>query len=41
MMPPAAVAEVVRWLAVSPATVLFDKVLVKPARDPWTGGRDG
>ena len=41
MMPPAAEAEVVRWLAVSPATVLFDKVLVKPARDPWTGGRDG
>jgi len=41
MMPPAAVAEVVRWLAVSPATVLFDRLLVQPTQDPWTGGQDG
>ena len=41
MMPPAAVAEVVRWLAVSPATMMFDKVLVRPAHDPWTGSQDG
>jgi NADP-dependent 3-hydroxy acid dehydrogenase YdfG len=40
-MPPEAVAEVVRWLAVSPATVVFEKVLVRPAHDPWTGGQDG
>jgi NAD(P)-dependent dehydrogenase (short-subunit alcohol dehydrogenase family) len=41
MMPPAAVAEVVRWLAISPATVTFDRVLVRPAYDPWTGSQDG
>lgn len=35
MMPPEAVAEVVRWLAVSPPEVTFDKVVVNPARDPW------
>lgn len=35
MMPPEAVAEVVRWLAVSPPEVMFDKVAVNPARDPW------
>ncbi|MBI3240799.1 MAG: SDR family oxidoreductase [Chloroflexi bacterium] len=35
MMPPEAVAEVVRWLAVSPPEVTFDKVAVNPARDPW------
>ena len=35
MMPPEAVAEVVRWLAVSPPEVTFDKVVVNPTRDPW------
>ncbi len=35
MMPPEAVAEVVRWLAVSPPEVTFGQVVVQPTRNPW------
>lgn len=35
MMKPEEVAEVVRWLAISPASLMFDKVIVNPAQDPW------
>jgi NAD(P)-dependent dehydrogenase (short-subunit alcohol dehydrogenase family) len=36
MMKPADVAEVIRWLAVSPPHVSFDQIVVRPTRDPWT-----
>jgi NAD(P)-dependent dehydrogenase (short-subunit alcohol dehydrogenase family) len=35
MMKPDEVAEVIRWLAVSPAGVAFDKVVMNPFQDPW------
>lgn len=35
MMRPEDVAEVIRWLAVSPANVTFDPVVIRPAQDPW------
>lgn len=38
MMRPEQVAEVVRWLAVSPPVLTFDRVVVRPARDPWEAG---
>jgi 3-oxoacyl-[acyl-carrier protein] reductase len=37
MMQPEQVAEVVRWLAVSPETVAFDPITVRPSSDPWKG----
>jgi NAD(P)-dependent dehydrogenase (short-subunit alcohol dehydrogenase family) len=40
MKPPAALAEVASWLAVSPATVLFDEVSVTLRAIP-DGGQDG
>lgn len=35
MMRPEQVAEVIRWLAVSPPEVTFDRVIVRPMQDPW------
>ena len=35
MMRPEDVAEVIRWLAVSPAHVTFEPIVIRPARDPW------
>jgi NAD(P)-dependent dehydrogenase (short-subunit alcohol dehydrogenase family) len=35
MMKPDDVAEVIRWLAISPPHVSFDKVVIRPTRDPW------
>lgn len=35
MMQPADIAEVIRWLAVSPPHVTFDAITVRPQRDPW------
>jgi len=35
MMRPEQVAEVVRWLAVSPPALTFDRVVVRPTRNPW------
>lgn len=35
MMRPEDVAEVVRWLAVSPPEVTFGRVVVLPSQDPW------
>ena len=35
MMRPEEVAEVVRWLAVSPPGVTFDKIVITPSVDPW------
>jgi NAD(P)-dependent dehydrogenase (short-subunit alcohol dehydrogenase family) len=35
MLPPDDVAEVIRWLAVSPPHVSFDPIVVRPTRDPW------
>ena len=36
MMKPDDIAEVIRWLAVSPPHVSFDKIVIRPTRDPWT-----
>ncbi len=35
MMRPEDVAEAVRWLALSPASVSFDRVVMRPSQDPW------
>lgn len=35
MMLPEQVADVVRWLAISPPALTFDRVIVRPAHDPW------
>jgi NAD(P)-dependent dehydrogenase (short-subunit alcohol dehydrogenase family) len=38
MMRPKEVAETIRWLAVSPPSVSFDKIVITPAQDPWKAG---
>ncbi|GAB4406748.1 MAG: SDR family NAD(P)-dependent oxidoreductase [Anaerolineales bacterium] len=35
MMRPEQVAEVIRWLAVSPSEVTFDRLIIRPTQDPW------
>jgi NAD(P)-dependent dehydrogenase (short-subunit alcohol dehydrogenase family) len=35
MMQPDDIADVIRWLAVSPPHVTFDAITVRPQRDPW------
>lgn len=35
MMKPDDIAEVIRWLAVSPPHISFDKVVIRPTRNPW------
>lgn len=35
MMRPEQVAEVIRWLAVSPPEVTFDRLIIRPSQDPW------
>jgi short-subunit dehydrogenase len=35
MMSPEDIAQVIRWLAVSPPHVTFDAITVRPQRDPW------
>jgi NAD(P)-dependent dehydrogenase (short-subunit alcohol dehydrogenase family) len=35
MLRPEQVAEVIRWLAVSPPQVSFDPVVVRPSANPW------
>lgn len=37
MLPPEDVAQVIHWLAVSPPHLTFDRLIVRPARDPWAG----
>jgi len=36
MLRPEQVAEVIRWLAVSPPQLAFDQVVVRPSVNPWT-----
>jgi NADP-dependent 3-hydroxy acid dehydrogenase YdfG len=38
MLSPHDVAEVIRWLAVSPPHVSFDRILVQPTHNPWDAG---
>jgi len=38
MMKPDDIAEVIRWLAVSPPHISFDKVVIHPAHNPWDAG---
>jgi len=35
MLQPDDIAEVIRWLAVSPPRVSFDKVVIRPTHNPW------
>lgn len=35
MMRPEQVAEVIRWLAISPPEVTFDRLIIRPSQDPW------
>lgn len=37
MMRPEQVAEVIRWLALSPENVTFDRIVIRPTFDPWKG----
>ena len=39
MMKPDDVAEVIRWLAVSPPHVSFDQIVIRPTHDPWKAAR--
>lgn len=39
MLKPADVAEVIRWLAVSPPHVTFDQIVIRPTHDPWKAAR--
>jgi NAD(P)-dependent dehydrogenase (short-subunit alcohol dehydrogenase family) len=39
MMKPDDVAEVIRWLAVSPPHVAFDQIVIRPMHDPWKAAR--
>lgn len=38
MMRPEQVAEVIRWLAISPPEVTFDRLIIRPTQDPWRAG---
>ncbi len=38
MLRPDDIAEVIRWLAVSPPPVSFDKIVIRPTHNPWTVG---
>lgn len=35
MMRPEQIAELVRWLALSPESITFDPITVRPSKDPW------
>jgi NADP-dependent 3-hydroxy acid dehydrogenase YdfG len=35
MLKPNDIAEVIRWLAVSPPHVSFDQIVIRPTHDPW------
>lgn len=37
MMQPEQVAEVIRWLAISPPDVTFDPLVIRPSVNPWSG----
>ncbi len=37
MMKPDDIAEVIRWLVVSPPHISFDKVVIRPTHNPWDG----
>ncbi len=37
MMRPEDVAETIRWLALSPPGVSFERVVMRPSKDPWKG----
>ncbi len=37
MMQPEQVAEVIRWLAISPPEVTFDPLVIRPSVNPWSG----
>jgi NADP-dependent 3-hydroxy acid dehydrogenase YdfG len=39
MMKPDDVAEVIRWLAVSPPHVAFDQIVIRPMHDPRKAAR--
>jgi 3-oxoacyl-[acyl-carrier protein] reductase len=41
MMRPEQVAEVIRWLAVSPPEITFDQVVVRPSANPWATAPGG
>lgn len=36
MMQPEQVAEVIRWLAISPPEVTFDPLVIRPSLNPWS-----
>ncbi len=39
MMKPDDIAEVIRWLAVSPPHVSFDHIVIRPTHDPWKAAK--